>query len=87
MSKTEKTQELAATKAGMDVKTARKYLANRELPSEATPDRSWRTRADPFAEVWKELEEQIKAEAGLEAKTIFAELVKSKNACDVMARG
>jgi len=74
LSKTEKTQALAAAKAGMDVKTARKYLASGELPSEATPDRSWRTRADPFAEVWKEVEEQIKAEAGLEAKTIFADL-------------
>jgi hypothetical protein len=34
MSNTEKTQEIAAAKAGMDVKTARKYLEARRLPSE-----------------------------------------------------
>ena len=34
LSNTEKTQEIAAWKAGMDVKTARKYLRARVLPSE-----------------------------------------------------
>lgn len=77
MSKTEKTQELAAAKAGMDVKTARKYLASGKLPSEEKPDRAWRTRADPFAEVWPEIEKQIQDEPGLEAKTIFAALQRN----------
>ena len=31
---TEETQEIAASKAGMDVKTARRYLKTRRLPSE-----------------------------------------------------
>ena len=31
---TEKTQEMAALKAGMDVKTARKYVRAKGLPSE-----------------------------------------------------
>jgi hypothetical protein len=34
LSNTEKTQEITASKAGMDVKTARKYLRVRRLPSE-----------------------------------------------------
>ena len=34
LSKTENTKELAAAKAGMDSKTARRYLADGRLPSE-----------------------------------------------------
>jgi hypothetical protein len=68
------TQELAAAKAGMDVKTARKYLADGRLPSEAKPERTWRTRDDPFARVWEEVQEQIQTNPGLEAKTIFEAL-------------
>src|SRR5436305_3401191 len=74
LSKTEKTQELAAAKAGMDVKTARKYLAESKLPSENIPERTWRTRPDPFERVWEEIRVQIETNAGLEAKTIFEAL-------------
>lgn len=70
MSKTE-TKELAAAKAGMDPKTARKYLADGRLPSEAKPERNWRTRPDPFEKVWDATREQIRTNPGLEAKTIF----------------
>ncbi len=74
LSKTEKTQELAAAKAGMDVKTARRYLADGQLPSERKPERDWRTRGDPFERVWEEIREQIDANPGLEAKTLFEAL-------------
>lgn len=74
MSKTEQNQEVAAAKAGMDPKTARKYLRQEKLPSESKADRVWRTRADPFAAVWDEVREQVAASPGLEAKTIFAAL-------------
>lgn len=74
MSKIEKTQEVAAAKAGMDVKTARKYLASSKQPSEEKLERTWRTRPDPFERVRKEVEEQIDAHPGLEAKTIFEAL-------------
>ena len=57
MSKTEGTQELAAAKSGMDVKTARKYLDEGTLPSENQPERTWRTRLDPFERVWEEIRE------------------------------
>ena len=74
MSSTEKTQEIAASKAGMDVKTARKYLRARALPSELKAERHWRTHKDQFSDVWPEVKEQLAGNPGLEAKTIFAAL-------------
>ena len=70
----ENTQELAAAKAGMDIKTARKYLADGKLPSESKADRTWRTRDDPFKRVWEDIRKQIDDNPGLEAKTIFEAL-------------
>ena len=50
-------KEVAALRAGMDAKTARKYRRLGKLPSEVKPmDRDWRTRPDAFAEVWPDLE-------------------------------
>jgi hypothetical protein len=77
LSNTEDTQAIAASKAGMDVKTARKYLRARRLSSELKTDRHWRTRQDEFAEVWPGIVEQIRTNPGLEAKTIFAALQRT----------
>jgi hypothetical protein len=67
--------EQAAAKAGMDPKTARKYRQLGKLPSEVRRmDRPWRTRNDPFADVWPQLEEQLRLNPGLEAKTLFDDL-------------
>jgi hypothetical protein len=74
LSKIEETQELAASKAGMDVKTARKYLKSRRLPSELKSARHWRTRRDEFSEVWQEISEQLRSNPALEAKTLFEAL-------------
>jgi hypothetical protein len=74
LSKTEKNQELAAAKAGMDRKTARGYVGDPRLPSERKEDRSWRTRTDPFREEWEKIREQVATNPGLEAKTIFEAL-------------
>ena len=71
---TEKTLATAALKAGLDVKTARKYRRLRKLPSEARRPHTWRTREDPFAEVWDEAREQLELNPGLEAKTIYEAL-------------
>ena len=68
---TETTMAVAALKAGMDVKTARKYRRLGKLPGEVHPSHAWRTRADPFAEVWDEAREQLKLNTGLEAKSLF----------------
>lgn len=62
---------LAAIRAGMDRKTARKYIAKGKLPSELVKPRSWRTREDPFVEHWPEVAQMLGDSPGLEAKTIF----------------
>jgi hypothetical protein len=62
---------LAAMKAGMDRKTARKYVAAGKLPSEMTGQREWRTREDPFEEHWPEVEGLVRETPALEAKTLF----------------
>jgi hypothetical protein len=68
-------KELAAVKAGMDPKTARKYRRLGKLPSEVKiMDRDWLTRADPFAEVWPQIQEQLQRHPRLEAKTLFTDL-------------
>ena len=54
-----KTLAQAADKADMDEKTARKYRRLGRLPSEVAPQRTWRTRSDPFVEVWPEVGEQL----------------------------
>lgn len=71
---TEKSLSIAASKAGMDDKTARKYLRSGKLPSEVKPSHTWRTREDPFAQVWEELLSKLKLNSGLEAKTLFDDL-------------
>ena len=68
---------LAAMKAGMDRKTARKYVTAGKLPSEMTAARDWRTREDPFAEHWPEVEALVRETPALEAKTLF-ELLTTK---------
>jgi hypothetical protein len=62
---------VAAMKADMDPKTARKYVTAGKLPSEMKAPRDWRTRQDPFAEHWAEVTAMLGEAPGLEAKTIF----------------
>ncbi|MEJ2023726.1 MAG: IS21 family transposase [Deltaproteobacteria bacterium] len=71
---TGKSLTTSAAKADMDEKTARKYRALNKLPSEIKVDHDWRTREDPFAEVWEEVKEKLKINPGLEAKTLFEDL-------------
>ncbi|MDQ3265277.1 MAG: hypothetical protein M3Y59_16740 [Myxococcota bacterium] len=71
--KLEKGKQLgvAAARAGMDRKTARKYRDEGKLPSELTTPRDWRTREDPFAGEWEQLERRLDEAPELEAKTLF----------------
>ena len=69
---TEKTKELASMKAGMDPKTARKYLRTNRLPSQMRQEHRWKTRQDPFEEVWEDVERFLKEDAKFEATTLFA---------------
>jgi hypothetical protein len=64
----------AAAKAGMSEPTARKYRNSGKMPSAARPIRTYRTRSDPYAEVWEEIEQMLEIDAGLQAKTVFWEL-------------
>jgi len=55
----------------MDEKTARKYREAESLPSQMKTDRCWRTRADPFVEVWPEVQQRLENEPRLRAFTLF----------------
>ena len=55
----------------MDEKTARKYRNGEKLPSELKKPRTWRTRADPFEEVWPEVLARLEAEPKLRAFALF----------------
>lgn len=65
---------LAALKVGMDDKTARKYRHAQRLPSESFTPKTWRTREDPFQNVWPQLRDQLLLNPGLQAKTLFEDL-------------
>jgi len=71
LSQTENKLGVAAAKAGMDEKTARKWRRLGHLPSEPREPRQYRTRIDPFAGVWGEVEQLLERDASVEAKTIF----------------
>jgi hypothetical protein len=61
----------AAAKAGMSENTARKYLRLGELPSQCKPERTWRTRKDPFEKIWPQASSMLEVNPGLEARTLF----------------
>ena len=66
--------QVCAEKAGMDRETGRKYRKLGKLPSELRTDHDWRTRVNPFAEVWPWVAEQLSLNPGLEAGTLLAAL-------------
>ena len=67
----------SADKAGMDVKTARRYRGLGRLPSQSRASHGWRTRPDAFEGVWEWVREQLAREPGLEAKTLFDALQRT----------
>lgn len=71
MLNTEKTLSVAAAKAGMDVKTARRYKQKRKLPTELAESHSWRTHHDSFADIWQRVRTMLGINPGLQVKTIF----------------
>ncbi|MGH8702859.1 MAG: IS21 family transposase [Burkholderiales bacterium] len=64
----------AAAKAGMSEPTARKYARLGRAPSAVQVPHTWRTRPDPFAAVWPEVEALLRQDGGLQAKTVWLEL-------------
>jgi hypothetical protein len=68
-----RTQEQAAVKANIKSrKTVARYERLDKLPSELKEPRQYRTRADPFAEDWEQVEQMLSEAPELEAKTLFA---------------
>jgi hypothetical protein len=61
----------------MDVKTARKYRRLGRLPSEVQVTHHWRTRDDPFTEVWQEVGQELAVNPGLQAKVLFQALQRN----------
>ena len=69
-----KSQELAAAKAGISERSARRIESLATLPSQ-TPRRYWRSRADPFADVWDaEVVPLLKGAPKLMAVTLLRKL-------------
>src|ERR1700722_19842862 len=60
---------LAALRAGMHRETARKYLDSGQLPSESKPERTWKTRPDPFDADWEEVRARLRQEASAGARS------------------
>lgn len=67
-------QEVAAAKAGISVRSARRIERDARLPSHK-PRRYWRSRPDPFAEVWDtEVVPMLVSAPRLQAITILRKL-------------
>ncbi len=67
-------QVVAAAKAGMNVKTARKYLRLGKLPNELKKTREYRTRKDQFEGQWHEIVSMLESAPELQATTILTYL-------------
>ena len=67
-----RTQEQAAVKANIrSRKTVARYEQLGKLPSDLKEPRQYRTRQDPFADDWPQVEQMLRDAPELEAKTLF----------------
>ena len=66
-----RTQEQAAARAGMSVRTARTYERLGQLPSQLKQPRRYRTRPDPFEADWPWVVKQLERDDALQATTLF----------------
>ncbi len=66
------TQQVAAARAGISERTARKYEHAGQLPSQLKRPHTWRTRANPFEEDWPWVVEQLERDPALQGTTLFA---------------
>ena len=62
---------LAAMKAGMDRKTARRYLRIGNGPTAPKPKRHWQTHPDAFVAIWPEVVRWLEDTPEIEAKALF----------------
>lgn len=66
------TQKVAAARAGMSERTARRYEKAGKSPSQLKQPRTWRTREDPFEDDWPWVVEQLERDPALQGATLFA---------------
>src|SRR5947208_12863559 len=66
-----RTQEQAAARAGMSLRTLRRYERRGKLPSQFQEPRTYRTRPSPFAEDWPWIASQLKRDPALQGTTLF----------------
>lgn len=62
----------SARMTDMDRKTARKYRDNPMLPNAQPKERNYRTRLDPFAGVWDQVQRKLEADPKLKSYALFA---------------
>ena len=67
------TQAVAAAKAGISERSARRIENDPQLPSQKKKERHWRTRADPLEPFWPRVEELLQID-GIIAVTVFETL-------------
>ena len=67
-----RSQRLAAARAGMSERTARKYERAGKLPSQLKRPHTWRTRKDPFEGDWPWVMQQLERDPALQGTTLFA---------------
>jgi hypothetical protein len=58
-------QGVAAARAGMSERTARKYERLGKLPSQVRERRDYRTRPDPFHEDWPWVQKELERDPAL----------------------
>jgi transposase len=66
------TQRVAAARAGISERTARKYEKAAALPSQLKRLHEWKTRVDPFEEDWPWVVSELERDPALQGSTLFA---------------
>jgi len=66
------TQRVAAARAGIGERTARKYEKAAALPSQLKCLHDWKTRIDPFEEDWPWVVSELERDPALQGSTLFA---------------
>jgi hypothetical protein len=66
-----RTQEQAAARAGMSVRTARAYERRARLPSQLKHPRTYRSRPNPFADDWPWIAKLLEDDPALQGQTLF----------------
>ena len=75
------TQRVAAARAGIGERTARKYERAAALPSQLKRSHDWRTRPNPFEEDWEWVVSQLERDPALQGSTLFSLLCERHPEC------